>query len=66
MRTSILRSKAESIENTPTSKPAGGYESRFIGGNGGGISPDIADTGYDDIEDDKRSGGDEDGGGTEQ
>jgi hypothetical protein len=39
-RTSILRSNAESTENTPTNTPAGGKESRFTGGNGGSIVPD--------------------------
>ena len=40
MRTSILRSNAESIENTPMRTPAGGKESRLLGGKGVNEGPD--------------------------
>lgn len=67
MRTSILRSKAESIENTPTNNPAGGNESKLTGGNGGSIMPVVAGTGYADKDEDvSKSGGVDEGGGTEQ
>jgi hypothetical protein len=39
--TSIRRSKAESIENTPMNRPAGGRVSRFAGGNDGNSFPEV-------------------------
>ena len=43
LRTNILRSIAESMENTPSRTPAGGKSSRYVGGNGGGSNDDIED-----------------------
>ena len=66
MRTSILRSNAESTEKTPTNTPAGGNESKFGGGKGGNGPPDVNRIGLLLAElDDDNSGG-VDGEGREQ
>lgn len=39
----ILRSAAESMENTPSKIPAGGRSSKYVGGKGGGSKEEIED-----------------------
>lgn len=55
VRTSILRSKAESIENTPINTPAGANVSKSGGGNGGSEVRD--ESGYGEGDEGRWSGG---------
>jgi hypothetical protein len=66
VRTSILLSKAESTEKTPTKTPAGGKESKLGGGKGSSGVSVVEPIGLLAPEPEVKNSGGVDGGGTEQ